>query len=216
MDAFSRFDRVKFSAGIWPSSASISGRNSLVPLLEKHIAEAPQNQVIAIGECGLDRHHNKPESGADLRGERELLELQLDMAKRWNLPIIIHSREASQETKEILSTYPEVQGLIHCFSYGLSEVRAFLDLGYYLSFAGTLTYKKAQDLREAFGFVPLDRVLLETDSPFLAPLPFRGKPAHPGMVVETYKLAGALLRIDLEEMKGIIIRNVAVLFGITF
>jgi TatD DNase family protein len=211
---FAAFNRVWFSAGIWPSAQSIAERKTRIAILEKYIALAPQNRIIAIGECGLDRYHNKPESGADLAGEQELLELQLDLAKRLNLPIIIHSREAPRETKEILSAYPEVRGVIHCFSYGLKEARDFLNLGYYLSFAGVLTYKTAQELREVLKCSPLDRIVLETDSPFLAPLPFRGKPAHPGMVAETYKLAGALLKIDIEELKNRMIQNSTALFGI--
>lgn len=216
MDAFARFEKVRFSAGIWPSAQSIAGREQGIALLETYIAAAPRNRLIAIGECGLDRRHNRPGSAADLGGERELLELQLGLAKKLHLPVIIHSREAGEETREILSHYPDVRGLIHCFSYGIPEARGFLNLGYYLSFSGILTYKNTQGLREALAFTPQDRMFLETDSPYLAPLPFRGKPAHPGMVAETYKAAGELLKIDQEDLKDHIAGNVAALFGITF
>ena len=214
--AFARFDRIRFSAGIWPSKASIAERERLIPRLEQHIIAAPQGRLIAIGECGLDRHHNRQETGADLPGERELLERQLDLAQRLKLPIIIHSRQSAEETREILSRYPEVHGVIHCFSYGIPEARSFLQLGYYLSFAGTLTYKNAQGLREALQFVPLDRLLLETDAPYLAPQRFRGKPAEPGMVAETYHLAAALREIPLEALQAAIIKNVRALFGTCF
>ncbi|MDR0721230.1 MAG: TatD family hydrolase [Treponema sp.] len=216
LKSFARFDRIRFSAGIWPSKTSIAQRERLILRLEQHIIAAPQGCLIAVGECGLDRHHNRQETGADLPGERELLELQLDLAQRHQLPIIIHSRQSAEETRRILSRYPEVHGVIHCFSYGIPEARYFLQLGYYLSFAGTLTYKNAQGLREALQFVPLDRLLLETDAPYLAPQPFRGKPAEPGMVAETYHRAAALRQISLEALQAAIVKNVNALFGTRF
>ncbi|MDR1986002.1 MAG: TatD family hydrolase [Treponema sp.] len=216
LKTFARFDRIQFSAGIWPSKESIAARERLLPRLEQHIIAAPPGRLIAIGECGLDRHHNRQETGADLEGERELLELQLDIAQRHQLPLIIHSRQSAEESWGILSRYPKVQGVIHCFSYGIPEARNFLQLGYYLSFAGTLTYKNAQGLREALQFVPLDRLLLETDAPYLAPQPFRGKPAEPGMVAETYHLAATLRQISLEALQAAIVKNVSVLFGTRF
>jgi TatD DNase family protein len=216
LKAFAQFDRIRFSAGIWPSKESIAARKRLIPCLEQHISTTPQGRLIAIGECGLDRHHNQVATGADLAGERELLEQHLDIAQRHKLPVIIHSRQSAKETGEILSLYPHVHGVIHCFSYGIPEAKSFLELGYYLSFAGTLTYKNAQGLREALQFVPLDRLLLETDAPYLAPQPFRGKPSEPGMVAETYRLAAALRQIPLEALQAAIAQNVSALFGIRF
>ncbi|MDR2397270.1 MAG: TatD family hydrolase [Spirochaetaceae bacterium] len=211
--AFGGFAEVRFSAGIWPSKEAITHRQTLIPCLERHIRAAPPGRLIAVGECGLDRHHNREETGGDLTGERELLELQFDLAQRIGLPIIIHSRKAAMATLEVLSRYPAVRGVIHCFSYGVDEARALLSLGYYLSFAGTLTYKNASPLREALGFVPLDRLLLETDAPYLAPEPFRGKPSEPGMVVETYRLAAALRGIPLETLQEALIENARALWG---
>ncbi|MDR1957349.1 MAG: TatD family hydrolase [Treponema sp.] len=212
LKTFARFDRIWFSAGIWPAPEAIAERERLIPLLEQQITAAPPDRLIAVGECGLDRHHNRQEAAGVVAGERELLELHLDMAKRHSLPIIIHSREAAQETAELLSRYPEVRGVIHCFSYGIPEARRFLDLGYYLSFAGSLTYKNAGNLREALPFVPLERLLLETDAPYLAPQPFRGKPSEPGMVAETYRRAAALRGIPLEALQAAVARNGHALF----
>ncbi|MDR2632778.1 MAG: TatD family hydrolase [Treponema sp.] len=216
LKAFARFEGIRFSAGIWPSPEAIAGRKRLLPCLERHISAAAQGRLIAIGECGLDRYHNQEANGADLLGERELLERHLDLAQRHRLPIIIHSRQAAQETGDILSQYPQVQGVIHCFSYGIPEAKRFLQAGYYLSFAGNLTYKNAQGLREALQFVPLDRLLLETDSPYLAPQPFRGKSAEPGMVAETYRLAASLRQMSLEALQAAIAQNVSALFGPCF
>ncbi|MFP3090520.1 TatD family hydrolase [Treponema sp. TIM-1] len=212
--AFSRFDRIRFAAGIWPYPEAIAGRRELTAVLEQQIQKAPAGLLAAVGECGLDRHWNQAEAGADIAGEGELLEAQLDLAKQYRLPIIIHSRDAAEETAAILARYPEVRGVIHCFSYGTPQARLFLDRGYYLSFAGNLTYKHTGPLREALQFVPEDRLLLETDSPFLAPVPYRGSPADPAMVGAGYRLAAELRGISLEKLKALTAQNTFALFGL--
>jgi TatD DNase family protein len=212
--AFSRFERVRFSAGLWPDPENIAGRRELVPHLERNIAAAEPGLVVAVGECGLDHHQSLP-GGTELdkAGERELLEMLLNLAERRNLPIIIHSRDAPAETAAILAGFPGVRGVIHCFSYGAAEARTFLDLGYHISFAGNLSYKNARNLREALCVVPPDRLLLETDSPFLAPVPHRGKPAHPGMVAENYALAAELRGVSLETLAAGVRGNAVSLFA---
>jgi TatD DNase family protein len=199
--AFSRFERVRFSAGLWPDPENIARRRELVPRLEQNIAGAAPGLVVAVGECGLD-HYQKLPAGTELdkAGEQELLEMLLDLAERRKLPVIIHSRDAAEETAAVLAGFPGTQGVIHCFSYGVAEARTFLDLGFYISFAGNLTYKNARNLREALCFVPLDRLLLETDAPFLAPMPHRGKPSDPGMVSENYALAAELRGLSLYSL----------------
>jgi TatD DNase family protein len=213
---FSRFERVRFSAGLWPDPENIARRRELVPLLERNIAGAAEGLVVAVGECGLDHHQDLP-AGTELdkAGERELLEMLLDLAERRRLPIIIHSRDAAEETAAILAGFPGVLGVIHCFSYAVAEARAFLDLGYHISFAGNLSYKNAGNLREALCFVPLDRLLLETDAPFLAPVPHRGRPSDPGMVAETYALAAELRGLSLDALAAGISGNVRRLFAHT-
>jgi TatD DNase family protein len=215
--SFSRFERVRFSAGLWPDPENIAGRRELVPQLEAHIAAAPVGLVAAVGECGLDHHQELPPgTEMDKAGETELLEMLLDLAGRLRLPIIIHSRDAPEETVAILARYSGVRGVIHCFSYGKDEARKFLDLGYYISFAGNVTYKNALKLREALIFVPQDRLLLETDSPFLAPVPHRGKPANPGMVMENYILAAELRGTGLMALGERIAENAESLFRLAF
>jgi TatD DNase family protein len=206
---FSRFERTRFSAGIWPHKEILAQVERQIDLLEQDISAAPAGTVAAIGECGFDRREN-PEAGC---GERALLEAQLDLAGRKRLPIIIHSREAPVETIETLAACPNTRGIIHCFSYGVDEARKFLDMGYYISFAGNITFKNALNLREALQSIPLDRLLLETDSPYLAPVPYRGKPAHPGMLINTYRCAADLLNIDVEDLKEILKSNAARIFG---
>jgi TatD DNase family protein len=214
--AFSRFERVRFTAGLWPDPENIARRRELVPRLEREIAAAPPGLVVAVGECGLDHHQELPAGeDPDLAGEGELLEMLLDLAERRGLPIIIHSRDAAEETAAVLAGFPGVRGVIHCFSYGPAEARTFLDLGYYLSFAGNLTYKNARNLREALCYAPLDRLLMETDAPFLAPVPHRGKPSDPGMVAENYALAAELRGLSLHSLAAAIGGNVRRLFAHT-
>jgi len=192
--------KIIYSAGIWPSEEAIQNRRRYIDELKAQIQSAPRKLLAAIGECGLDRYWNRPEQGADIQGEQELLEAQLDLAQRCSLPVIIHSRDAAQETLDMLKTFPSVRGVIHCFSYGKEELQAFLELGWYISFAGNVTYKNAHNIREALQAVPLDRFLLETDSPYLAPIPHRGKAANPSMVFHQYELAARLKNLTLDQL----------------
>lgn len=207
-----RRPQILFSAGIWPSEEAIKHRTLHIDELEGHIRRASGASLAAIGECGLDRHWNKVETGADLAGERELLEAQLDLAQRYKVPVIIHSRDAARETLEILKKFPRVRGVIHCFSYGYDEMKAFQDLGWYISFAGNVTYKSSQALREALKEVDIRRLLLETDSPYLAPLPHRGKAANPSMVRYQYEWAARIRNMPAEDLARQIARNFSELF----
>ena len=220
---FSRYNGIRFASGLWPWPESIANRKKMLGELENDllasIRETTDSEgnasICALGEFGLDRNWNgEGKTGsADLLGECELMEAQMDMAQRLKLPVIIHSRDAAGETAEILAGYPLVCGVVHCFSYGPEEAKKFLDLGYFISFAGNITYKNAQHIQEACRFVPGDRLLLETDCPYLAPVPHRGKPSHPGMVEEVYKKAAELRGITLETLAEQIMENVKGLFG---
>jgi TatD DNase family protein len=198
-----QYPGVRFAAGIWPYPHAVADRKRMAAVLEAQIEAAPSGFVVAVGECGLDHHQEQP----DKAGERELFEAHIALAARFDLPLIVHSRDAPEETIAILRDHPGIRGIIHCYSYGVEEARAFLDLGYHISFAGNLTYKKSDNLRETIRFVPDDRLLLETDSPFLAPQSRRGQPCHPGLIAETYTLAAALRGMDLEALKDLIAAN---------
>ena len=222
---FSCYSSVRFASGLWPWPSSIANREMMIPELEKALLAGIQKTtdsketgvplVCALGEFGLDHNWNGEgkEGSADLEGERELMEMQMDMAQRLRLPVIIHSRDAAKETAEVLKRYPGVCGVVHCFSYGPEEAKTFLDMGYYISFAGNITYKNAQLIHDACRLVPNDSLILETDCPYLAPVPHRGKPAHPGMVEEVYKKAAELRWTAIETMAEQIKSNVKALFG---
>jgi TatD DNase family protein len=220
IEGFSRFSRIRFASGLWPHRLSIQHRNELVPALENDITSSPPGLVCALGEFGLDHHWNGDDHGGggspDLAGERELMEMQLELARRLKLPVIIHSRDAPEETAGILGRYGDVRGVVHCFSYSRAEAKMFLDMGYFISFAGNLSYKNAGGIRDACMAVPAGRLLLETDCPYLAPVPFRGQPADPGMVEENYRLAAELRKTSVEALKEQIALNVKELFGVEF
>jgi TatD DNase family protein len=182
---------LRFSAGVWPSAENLASPRSGLSALEAAIVEAGRSGrgIAAVGEGGLDYHHM--EGGA--AAQAELFEGQLSLASRLGLPMIVHSRDAAEATlsliKEAKASAPVI---IHCFGYGREEARAFLDLGCHISFAGNLTYKGSEALRAACAMVPEDRLLLETDSPYMNPLPRRGKPASPMDVERTYAFAAEL------------------------
>lgn len=209
---FRSWPAVRFSAGIWPSPQATGDVTASVERLKQSIKQAPREVLVALGECGLDRFHNRGDAGL-VRAETELFELQLQLALQLDLPVIVHSRDAAQETLEILQRYPDARGVIHCFSYGKDEGRRFLDAGWYLSFAGNVTYKNAEGLREALRFVSEDRLLLETDSPYLAPVPHRGQSATPRMVEVTYRFAAELRGLPVEQLAESVRTNGLKLFG---
>lgn len=181
-------------------------------------------KVVAIGECGLDHHWNV--SGADGRaesdfdeamflGESEMFEAQLDMAKRMKLPVVVHSRDAFDGTLECIKNVGYDNGIIHCFSYGIDEARAFLERGWYLAFGGGVTYtkkSKMEAMMELLRFVPKERLLLETDAPYLAPVPFRGTPNNPLLIEHSYKFIADSRGMSVESLCETVDENIKNLF----
>jgi TatD DNase family protein len=211
---YSSFEKIWFSAGIWPSQEAIENRFEVMKQLTLSLEKVSSDKLVAIGECGFDRHWNNAASGVNFADEAELFSLQLELAEKMNLPVIVHSRDAPDETISVLKQYPKVQSIIHCYSYGATEAEQFLALGAYLSFSGTLTYKNAKNIQEALLMCPRDKMLFETDSPYLAPIPFRGKIAEPRMTATTYQFAAEKLEIDLEDLKKQVLENINRVFGV--
>jgi TatD DNase family protein len=169
------------------------------------------SRIIAWGEVGLDFHYDN--SPRDV--QREVFRQQLRAARDCSLPVIIHTREAEDETIDILrSEWSEskLPGIMHCFSGSLRLAERALELGFSISFSGILTFKKADDLRAAAKQVPLDRLLIETDCPYLTPVPHRGKRNEPAYVVEVARCLAELHGMELEEIGSITTQNFAELF----
>jgi TatD DNase family protein len=170
----------------------------------------------AMGEIGLDYHYeNSPKETQMLR-----LEQQLDLALRMKLPVVIHSRDAEEDLLGLLKNYSskldgsQVPGVIHCFSGTVTFGQHCLDLGFYISFSGILTFKKADEVRTAAKLFPLDRILVETDSPFLAPIPFRGKKCEPSMVKFTAQKLAEIRNLSFDEIASQTTLNAKKLFRI--
>jgi TatD DNase family protein len=202
---------LRFAAGLWPGKEALGDPEASLAALEAEIAlEAARGFAIAaVGECGLDYHHMEAPPEVQAR----LFAMQAALAGRLGLPLIVHSRDAARETLEVLvKAAPKIPVIIHCFGYGAEEARAFLEAGFWLSFAGNLTYKKAEPLREALALTPLDRLLLETDAPYMNPEPRRGRPSSPFDIGRTYAAAAAIKGIDEKELAAIVSANAFRLF----
>lgn len=174
---------------------------------------ASHPKVLAIGEIGLDYHydHSPPEA------QKKVLIRQFEIGREAKRPVVIHCREAWADLRQLVRTHWQATGLggiLHCFSGNREDAFAFLDWGFLISFAGNLTYKKAESLRAVAREIPLDRLLIETDSPYLAPLPNRGKRNEPALVAEVNRALAALKSIAEVEMGQIVVQNFARTFGL--
>jgi len=174
---------------------------------------AANPRVIAWGEIGLDFHYDNSPRDVQLR----VFARQLEIARELQLPVIIHTREAETETIDILRDQwagSDLPGIMHCFSGSLSLAEQALALDFYISFSGIVTFKKAEDLRAVAREVPLEKLLIETDCPFLAPIPYRGKRNEPGYVVEVARTVAAVHGTTLEEIARITKSNFERIFGL--
>ena len=172
-----------------------------------------QPRVVAIGEIGLDYHYMHSPREVQLEVFRTLV----DLAVTRKLPIVVHTREAAEETLQVLeeSRAREVGGIIHCFSEDVPFARRALDVGFDLSFSGIVTFKNAKAIHEAAVFAPADRILVETDSPYLAPVPLRGKPCEPAYVVHTARRVAELRGITIEALAALTTANAERRLGIS-
>ncbi|MBC7933218.1 MAG: TatD family hydrolase [Rubrivivax sp.] len=205
-----KYEGVYAAAGVHPHDARLYDEDAERRLLE--IARRG-GRLIAWGEIGLDYHYDN--SPRDV--QREVFTRQLRLARVEELPVIIHTREADDETFEILrSEYGGASrgGIMHCFGGGMPLAVAALDLGFMISFAGNVTFKKAENLREVARAIPLERLLVETDCPFLAPVPLRGRRNEPAFVVETARFLAGLRGIGPDELGRITSENFARFFGL--
>jgi TatD DNase family protein len=171
---------------------------------------AQSSKVIAWGEIGLDYHYdNSPREM-----QREVFRRQLRAANARGLPVVIHTREADADTIEILQEGQPLAGIMHCFSGSLELARGAMELGFYISFSGNITFKKAEDLRAIAAEIPLERILVETDCPYLTPVPFRGKRNEPARVVDVARGLAKVRGMSLEEIGQVTSANFAALFGL--
>jgi len=190
-----RHERVFASVGIHPHDASIVD-DEIIEMIRELGAH---DKVVAIGETGLDYHYDH----SPRREQQSAFRRFVALARQVCLPLVVHLRDADADAIELLRSERagDVGGVIHCFSGNVASARSFLDLGFHLSFSGILTFKTADEIRQAAAFAPADRILVETDAPFLAPLPYRGRRNEPALVAQTAAC--------LAEVRGELLARVA-------
>ncbi len=195
---------IYYTLGIHPSSqADDSALEKLAVFTDKEMASGDNNLLLGIGECGLDFYRmHQPE---DM--QRKSFEFQIDLAQKHGLPLIVHIRDAMDAGIEILSAKKTRGGIMHCFAGDSKAAKRVLDLGFLISFAGNVTYKNAVELHDAALYVPLDRILIETDSPFLTPVPLRGKPNTPVYIKHTYQFIADLKNIPVSKLEDAVTEN---------
>jgi TatD DNase family protein len=212
-----QYDNFWASVGVHPDSEDVT-EPSLLDLVER----AGRARVVAIGETGLDYYQMDERKGgrtvADMEWQRERFRTHIRAARQIGRPLVIHTRAASADTLAILKEEGEdasagcAGGVFHCFTETAEVARSALDLGFYISFSGILTFKSAQELRDVAAFVPLDRLLIETDSPYLAPVPYRGKTNNPAYVPYVARQLAELRQMPVEEVARITSANFERLF----
>ena len=208
-----QFDNFWATVGVHPDNEGVAE-----PTLDTLLTLGKLPRIVGIGETGLDYYRLGERTVADMQWQRDRYRTHIRAARQLQLPLVIHTRSASEDTLAILKEEGEdgssgcAGGVFHCFTETAEVARAALDLGFYISFSGILTFKNAQDLRDVAAFVPLDRLLIETDSPYLAPMPYRGKTNNPSYVPHVAAQLGLIKQRSTEEIAAITSRNFDSLF----
>lgn len=184
--------------------------DSLEPEIEQLIQLAAHPKVVAIGETGLDYHYEQ-ENPAD---QQRRFRKHIEASRRTGKPLVVHTRAARADTIAILREEGATSGVMHCFTEDWAMAKAAIDLGFYISFSGIVSFANAVELREVAQKVPLDRMLIETDSPWLAPVPYRGKTNQPAYVVDVANVLGGLRGVAAEEIGERTTENFRRLFGV--
>ena len=202
-----KFDNVSLACGVHPLDFEEEPYDAA-----RLVRLAQDPKVIAIGEIGLDYYYSAENKVA----QQAVFASQIDVANRLNKPVIIHTRQAREDTIRLLrdNQAEKCGGVLHCFTENYDMAKQALDLGFYISISGIITFKNAEDLREVVRKLPLDRLLVETDSPYLAPVPYRGKQNQPAYTREVCEYVAALKGVSAEEMAQITTQNFERLFKI--
>ena len=194
------YNNVYCTIGIHPEYSNVNATD----FLTDDVLSNPR--VVGVGEIGLDYHYS-PETRQQ---QIKLFEQQLDIAKRHALPVAIHTRDAEQDTADIL--HGDVRGVMHCFTSSWDLAKKMLDRGFFFSASGILTFKNSDEIRDTFSKIPIDRIVIETDAPYCAPVPHRGKTCEPFMVVDTARVLAQVKNVDINDLEKILMDNVKKLY----
>jgi len=202
-----RFAPIYASVGVHPTSDDVEE-----PTVERLLSLAQEEKVIAIGETGLDYYYGTEAC----QQQRDRFVVHMEAAKQLGKPIIVHTRDAKEDTLALIKEHCDLDagGVLHCFTEDWDMAKRAIDMNFYISFSGIVTFKNAKALQEVARNVPLDRMLIETDSPYLAPVPFRGKPNEPKYVPEVAKFLSSLKSVELETLAATTSDNFRRLFGV--
>lgn len=190
-------DNIFITAGIHPEHSNLNPYD----FLTDDILNNPL--VLGVGEIGLDYHFDYENHDAQIK----LFEQQIEIAIKHKLPIAIHTRDAENDTIATLNKYPNAHGVMHCFTSSWDLAKYALDRGFYFSASGILTFKNAESIRETFAKIPNDKIVIETDSPYCAPVPYRGKVCEPAFVIETARVLAQIKNLQIEELESILYEN---------
>ena len=203
------------SVGVHPDNEGV-----LEPTVQDLVTRGSLDKVVAIGETGLDYYRLGERTLADMEWQRNRFRTHISAARTLQKPLVIHTRSASSDTLAILKEEGEdgnagaAGGVFHCFTETQEVARTALDLGFYISFSGIITFKSAQDIRDVAALVPMDRILIETDSPYLAPVPYRGKTNNPSYVPYVAKQLAEIKKCSVEDMAHTTSANFQNLFSL--
>jgi len=200
------FENIYASVGVHPTETK--GKD---PSIDELVALAQHEKIIAIGETGLDYFHIDKD---DANWQRERFRNHIRAGKKTAKPIIVHTRDAKDDTLKIMQEENAQSGVMHCFAEDWDTAKSALDMGFYISFSGIITFKSADILREVAKKVPLDRILVETDSPYLTPVPYRGKPNSPAYTYYVVEQIAKLHNKSIDQVAGITTDNFHQLFGV--
>jgi TatD DNase family protein len=206
VDIANKYDNIFATVGIHP--------DEIFPSLEVYDIERflLEPKVIGIGETGLDYYHD---NGYNKIQQQKQFMLHIELALKYKLPLVIHTRESFADTYDIIKANPNLTGVMHCFTESIENAKLALDLGFYISISGIVTFKNATNVIELAKYVPLDRLLIETDSPFLAPVPYRGKLNNPSFVYYVAKKISELRHISFKDVANYTTNNFFHLFNKT-
>lgn len=206
-----RYEGMYAAVGIHPSDCRFyTDVERELAILEQTLSDRASKKIVALGEIGLDYHYEN----TDRAKQAAFFEAQLEMAERLDLPVIIHDREAHGDCMDTVRRHRGVRGVFHSFSGSAEMAKELVKLGWYISFSGVVTFKNAAKVKEAAAAVPLDRLMIETDCPYLAPHPHRGEINHSGLIHLTCEALADIHSMKIEEMAEITYGNTCNFFGI--
>ncbi|WP_243343375.1 TatD family hydrolase [Anaerococcus sp. AGMB09787] len=200
------YDNIYAQVGIHPEEIEDMGDNDL----DQIESLAKDNRVVAIGEIGLDYYYRSDNKEVQARVFKD----QLDFARKVNKPVVVHTRDVGYDAYEILKDYTDLKVQIHCFSEGEDLLQKYMDLGFYISIGGVVTFKNGLNEKAAAALCPIERLMVETDSPYLAPEPYRGKRNDPRRIIETARVIADIRGMDLKKLCKRTSKNAQEFFGI--